>query len=597
MRLPDQMRPSGGSDASRHDWLRALARTARIDSEPSRILPILVDERAAELGDATAIISERDRLSWKQFASLANRYAGWARSQGIRSGDRVCLFMPNRADYVAIWLGISRIGGVVALINTNLRGDSLAHCLNASQPKHVIVDHSLTGAFRSAMPNASGPRSWVHGESSSDLEPILSEIAQHSSEPPPGPQPISIADPALLIYTSGTTGLPKAAVVSHRRIMVWSHWFAGMLDIGRTDRFYDCLPLYHSIGGVAAVGATLVGGGSVVVRERFSTSRFWDDIVAQDCTVFQYIGELCRYLVNAAPSESEHHHRLRLACGNGLSAEVWEKFETRFRIPRIIEFYAATEGNFSLYNCDGRRGSIGRIPRFLSHLANVALVRLDPSTNKPQRGADGLCLRCQAGEIGEALGEVRSHGQTGRFEGYTDEVATAEKIVHDVFKHGDKWIRSGDLLRQDEEGFFYFVDRIGDTFRWKGENVATTEVQGVIAGCDGVLEVNVYGVAVPGTEGRAGMAAVVVSSSFSIDTLEHHLKDCLPSYARPVFLRICQELAITATFKPPKLELARQGFDPRATTDPLYFSDFDTGAYVPLDDVLYQRIAAGDARV
>src|SRR6185312_15812830 len=258
---------------------------------------------------------------------------------------------------------------------------------------------------------------------------------------------------------------------SHHRLMQWSHWFAGLMGITPADRLYDCLPMYHSVGGVVATCATLVGGGAVVVRERFSASRFWQDVREERCTIFQYIGELCRYLTaSPAGPGDEAVHSLRLACGNGLRGEVWKEFQSRFRIPQILEYYAATEGTFSLYNCEGRVGSIGRIPPFLSHRYPVALVRSDPASGAPVRDAEGRCIPCDPGEAGEAIGQIAlCAGSPGaRFEGYADAEATRRKVLRDVFQPGDAWYRTGDLMSRDAQGFYYFVDRIGDTFRWKG---------------------------------------------------------------------------------------------------------------------------------
>ncbi|MDE2052940.1 MAG: AMP-binding protein, partial [Gammaproteobacteria bacterium] len=409
----------------------------------------------------------------------------------------------------------------------------------------------------------------------------------------------SLCDRALYIYTSGTTGLPKAAVVSHHRLMQWSHWFAGLMDITPADRLYDCLPMYHSVGGVVATGAALMGGGAVVLRERFSASRFWQDIRAERCTIFQYIGELCRYLLNAPHSPDSRDHGLRLACGNGLRGEVWKAFQRRFRIPQILEYYAATEGTFSLYNCEGRPGSIGRIPPFLSHRYPVALVRSDPATGMPARDSEGRCIRCGPDEAGEAIGRIAesSSAAGARFEGYADANATRTKVLRDVFAPGDAWYRTGDLMTRDAQGFFYFVDRIGDTFRWKGENVSPTEVASVLEACKGVLEVAVYGVSVPRAEGRAGMAALVVDSEFDLERFRSQAAAGLPDYARPLVLRIVPALDLTGTFKLRKQELAAQGYDPGRTADPLYFDSASQGRYERLDALLHQRIIQGLERL
>jgi fatty-acyl-CoA synthase len=501
---------------------------------------------------------------------------------------------------MAIWLGISSVGGVVSLLNTFLRGAALAHCIDSVAPKHVIVAaESCEETCGGLMQLKSRPKIWSHG--SDDFARIDRAIERFSASPLTEDERrgVSIADRALHIYTSGTTGLPKAANISHQRLLQWSFWFAGLMNTGPTDRMYDCLPMYHSTGGVVATGALLVRGGSVAIRARFSASEFWDDVVNWDCTLFQYIGELCRYLVNAPESVREQQHRLRLACGNGLRADVWEKFQRRFAIPRILEFYGATEGNVSLYNVEGKVGAIGRAPSFLAHRFPLALVQSDPATQQPVRGADGLRVRCTTGEVGEAIGRIHagpSHA-SGGFEGYTDASASEQKILRDVFERGDAWFRTGDLMRRDAAGFYYFVDRIGDTFRWKGENVATSDVAAALVAFTGIAEATVYGVAVPGTEGAAGMAALVADGGLDLAALRRHLAHALPAYARPLFLRIQDSMAVTETFKYKKTDLAREGFDPSSTCEAIYFDDPSQQAYVRLDGTLFDRIRSGAVRL
>jgi fatty-acyl-CoA synthase len=288
-----------------------------------------------------------------------------------------------------------------------------------------------------------------------------------------------------------------------------------------------------------------------------------------------------------------------MACGNGLRHEVWERFQARFGIPRILEYYASTEGNFSLYNCEGRPGSIGRIPSYLAHRLPVALLRIDVDSGEPMRDTAGFCERCGPDEVGEAIGWIPGQAETraGRFEGYADADATARKVLRDVFKPGDAWYRTGDLMRRDADGFFYFVDRMGETYRWKGENVSTEEVLGTLAGAHGVLEGVVFGVRVPHTEGSAGMAALVAGLEFDLSAFRAFMIERLPPYARPLFLRLMPTLESTGTFKPRKQELQREGFDPTQIRDPLYFDDPRVGAYVPLDATLYADIAAGRIRL
>jgi len=401
------------------------------------------------------------------------------------------------------------------------------------------------------------------------------------------------------MYTSGTTGWPKAAIVDHRRLMTWSHWFAGMMDTGPAARMYNCLPLYHSIGGVVATGAVLVNGGSAVIREKFSARHFWDDVTRWECTLFQYIGELCRYLVNAAPHPRETEHRIRLCCGNGLQANVWNEFKTRFRIPQILEFYAATEGNISLFNVEGKPGAIGHIPAFLAHRFPAALVKLDIETGHPVRDERGFCIRCAPNEVGQAIGRIGKgiSGAGGRFDGYTSRAETEKKILRDVFEKGDAWFATGDLMRRDAHGYFYFVDRLGDTFRWKGENVATSEVAEAITAFAAIAEANVYGISIPGTEGRAGMAALVLKGELDLAAFRSHLAGRLPPYARPLFLRIKRAIDVTATFKHMKGGLASEGYDPSRIEDLIYFDDPARQAFVPLDQTLYDGIQRGRIRV
>jgi fatty-acyl-CoA synthase len=582
-------------------WVRALERTAAIERDRWLTLPVLIGRLAERFGEREALVSNDAALSYRELAAACHRYARWGLARGLSRGHTVCLLMENCPDYMAIWLGLSRIGATVALINTNLRGELLAHSLSLVSPRYIIVGASLREAVCAVRPLLPPQiECWASGGDGGNLPRLDEAVAGLSAEALQASEltsPPALEERALCIYTSGTTGLPKAANVSHYRLMQWSHWFAGLIDVQPEDRMYDCLPMYHSVGGVVATGATLVGGGAVVLRERFSASGFWKDVVTERCTLFQYIGELCRYLLGSPPQPEESRHALRLACGNGLRAEVWSEFQRRFRIPEILEYYAATEGNFSLYNCEGRPGAIGRIPPFLAHRLPVALVKFDVNSVAPARDAHGRCVRCAPHEMGEALGQILDAQGTTRFEGYTDEAASSKKILRDVFAPGDAWYRTGDLMRQDEQGFFYFVDRVGDTFRWKGENVSTTEVAGVIAACRGVADAAVYGVEVPGTEGRAGMAAIVSDEHFDLAELQHALLERLPEYARPLFLRIVSSMELTGTFKLRKQELALEGYDPARVRDALYMVDASIGAYVPLVTGLHARLKAGKVRL
>jgi fatty-acyl-CoA synthase len=371
--------------------------------------------------------------------------------------------------------------------------------------------------------------------------------------------------------------------------------FSGAAATHGGDRIYNVLPLYHSAGGICAPGMALATGGCLILRRKFSVHEFWEDCARYRPTVFQYIGELCRYLVNAPPSPHESDHSLRLAIGNGLGADIWQKFQTRFAIPRIIEFYGATEGNVVLMNYDGHIGAVGRIPRYARPFLPTRLVRFDVEREVPVRDGNGFCVECADGEVGEAVGKI-AHAPQTRFEGYTREADTEKKIVRHVFRPGDAWFRTGDLMKRDSLGYFYFVDRIGDTFRWKGENVSTGEVAEALHGIAGITEANVYGVRVPGHEGRAGMAALVTGQGFAMSNVAAELGKKLPGYAVPIFLRLLPQMAITGTFKLRKVELAAEGFDPRRVADPLYVLDPVSSLYRPLDAIFYDAIVAGRVR-
>ncbi len=582
--------------AERQAWLRALSRTACYARGEGRTLSAMVFEAAARAPDRLALRDDDGELSYAGLAARIRGYARWTRRCGARAGGTVAMLLPNSADYVALWLGIGAAGGAASLLNTGIAGDALLHALEACGARHLVVGAPFSAAVASVAHRLpAGLTVWGHGGGA----PGERMDAALDVSPPAGSECFEpgLGDVALYIYTSGTTGLPKAARVSQRRVAEWSGWFAGMIDTGPDDRMYNCLPLFHSTGGVVAVGAMLAGGGSVWIRNRFSASRFWNEVRAGGCTLFQYIGELCRYLADAPEQPGEAAHGLRLACGNGLRDDVWERFQSRFRIPQILEFYAATEGNVSLYNVPGRVGAIGHVPAFLAHRAPLLLARCDPATRELARDAAGLCIACGPEEPGEALGRIGGGDDAGRpFEGYSDGKASEAKIARGVQAAGDAWFRTGDLMRRDREGYYFFVERLGDTYRWKGENVSTAEVTACLLACSDVRQGVAYGVAVRGTEGGAGMAALVTAADFDMVRFRKEIATKLPEYARPVFLRLVSGLATTATFKPVVAALAAEGFDPGGIADRVYVEVRSEGAYRRLDDALRKQIERGELR-
>jgi fatty-acyl-CoA synthase len=548
--------------------------------------------------DHTALIFEGERYTYRQLDALANRFAAWADARGVKSGDAVAILLPNRAEYVPAWAGLAKIGASAALINNNLTGAALAHCLSISGATHVITDMETLASVDTIRAGLPRPLTYWVIDAPSDLSE--ERRALDLKEPKLAPErpsrerraALRASDVAMYIYTSGTTGMPKAAKITHMRAQLYMRAFAGATAATPEDRLYNTLPLYHSTGGLCGVGAALLNGATLVLRRKFSATHFWDDVSEHDCTIFVYIGELCRYLVNQPWHQKERSHNLRLAFGNGLRPDVWTEFQERFGVAEILEFYGSTEGNVSMFNFDGQPGAIGRVPPYLRGNFSVRLVKFDIEAELPVRGEDGLCMEAPAGEPGEAIGLIKNDARHN-YTGYADKAATERKVLRDVFEHGDAWFRTGDLMRQDEAGYFYFVDRIGDTFRWKGENVSTTEVAEALGRFPGVYEVNVYGVKIDKLDGRAGMAAITPGADFHLETLRDYLARELPGYARPIFIRIQPAIETTGTFKYRKVDLVRDGFDPAKTEQKLYFDDPEQGRYVEITRDVYERIQNG----
>lgn len=585
-------------------FVTKLARTLwRVrEIEPDANVLICDDFEAAvdKYESHTALLFENERFTYRQLDALANRFAAWADAQGLKAGDTVALLLPNRAEYVPAWLGLAKLGIATALINNNLTGAALAHCLSLSNADHVITDGESIDAVETIRAGLARPLTYwlIDADTQTGTE---NRRALNLKQPPLAPERppksrrtgLKSKDVALYIFTSGTTGMPKAAKITHVRAQLYMRAFAGATGAKADDAIYCPLPLYHATGGLCGVGAAWLNGGTLVLRRRFSASHFWDDVADHGCTMFVYIGELCRYLVNQPPHPKERAHALRLAFGNGLRPDVWPEFQQRFAIRDILEFYGSTEGNVSLFNFDAKPGAIGRVPNYLRKRFSVRLVKFDVETELPIRGADGLCIEAAPNEVGEAVGLIGGDARS-EFAGYADRAASERKILRDVFERGDAWFRTGDLMRQDEDGYFYFVDRIGDTFRWKGENVSTTEVAEVISRYPGVAEAIVYGVKVSGYDGRAGMAAITPDGELELAGLRDHLSRELPSYARPLFVRIQPALETTGTFKYRKVDLVRDGFDPDKLEQALFFDHPQTQRYEPITPALYAQIQ-GDA--
>ncbi|KAG8012733.1 Very long-chain acyl-CoA synthetase, partial [Nibea albiflora] len=503
--------------------------------------------------DKPFILFKDETFTYRDADELSNKAARVFLDSGlVEEGDTVALFLGNEPVFLWLWLGLVKIGCSAAFLNYNIRSRSLLHCFNRSGAKTLVAAEGCTSAdfksFKDKMSRASS-------------EPIPKNLRSH----------LTLQSPAVYIYTSGTTGFPKAAVVTHSKL--WSlSLLPPVAGVNSKDVVYVSLPLYHTAGFLGFTGAIEMGI-TVALRSKFSASQFWDYCRKYNVTVIQYIGEIMRYLCNTPRKLNDRRHKVRLAIGNGIRAEVWREFINRFGNIQIREFYGATEGNFSLLNYSGKIGAVGRDTFLHKKYFPYSLIKFDVDKEKPVRDSAGFCIEAAKGEPGLLVCEISVNAP---FSGYVRDLQQSEKKrLHDVHKKGDLYFNTGDLLSIDEDNFIYFQDRVGDTFRWKGENVSTNEVADVITLVDCIKEANVYGVTVPGLEGRVGMAAVNLSEGQSFDSADvfKHVENLLPAYARPRFIRIRSSLDVTGTFKHVKTKLVEEGFDPNQITDPLYFLD------------------------
>ena len=556
----------------------------------------MLEERAADASDRQFILFEDRALTFAQMNASANRVAYAARAAGLAPGSVVALMMDNRLEFPMVWLGLAKVGIVTALLNTSAHGRVLRHALEQTGAEALIYGSecaervaSLEPAqlppllFEARHPDGAGASS-IAALTARSLEAAMAE-ASETNPPRSARAHVVLGDPLYYIFTSGTTGLPKAALMSHLRFLNAGGVIAGLLELTRADVLYNVLPLYHGAGGMVVISAALHVGIPIVLKRRFSVGDFWDDVRRHRITAWYYIGEVCRYLLNQPPRPDDRAHTLKRMSGAGLKADVWRQFQERFGIELICEGLGSTEANYGITNVDNKVGSVGRLP--YPERSNIRVVRYDVERGEYARDADGRLIVCKAGEVGELIAEVlQGPGAAGFFEGYTSAEATEAKLLRNVFRPGDCWVRSGDLVRHDADDYYYFVDRVGDTFRWKSENVSTDEVAAVLAQFEGPAVVNVYGVRVPGTEGRAGMVALTYADGARFDPRAFYTftSAALAPYAVPLFVRISPDADLTTTFKLRKIELQRTGYDPRRTRDPLFVRDARAGTYVPLTE-------------
>ncbi|MCW5893893.1 MAG: AMP-binding protein [bacterium] len=538
--------------------------------------------QAAAIPDRIALRFENGTTTFGEYDREVNRLAAALRTAGATPGTPVALLARNSPLFLFALGAVAKLGAVAALVNTHVTGDGLAHVLRAAGATLGVCDADAVPALADVA--GSHPVRFFADAPSSAVLPagvVPLDDVRPTHAPEPDIPDVRGGDVFLYIYTSGTTGYPKPAIVRHLKFSMGGLHLAALLGIEPGDTVYAPLPLYHGESLFVGFAPAFRAGAAFASRCQFSASAFLDDVRRHGAVAFVYVGELCRYLLRQPPTPHDKDHALRVAAGAGLRPDVWTAFQERFGVPRIVEMYGATEGNVALQNLDNRVGSVGRPHALLED--QVALARIDPATGDLLRTPEGRGVACDADEAGELLGRVGVAGAM-EYDGYTDRAATEHKLVRDLFAPGDAWFRSGDLLRRDADGYYYFVDRLGDTFRWKGENVATQEVADVLNGAPGVAESCVYGVAVPGEDGRAGMAALVLAEPGQLDAaaLYAHVERHLPRYALPAFLRLVAMVEVTGTQKQRKQQLAAEAFDPSRVSDALLVRDDDARTYRPL---------------
>jgi fatty-acyl-CoA synthase len=533
-------------------------------------------DRAARYGDRVFIRFGDQKLSYREANTTANRYAAVLAARGVGRGDVVGIMLRNSPNTVLMMLAAVKCGAIAGMLNYHQRGEVLAHSLGLLDAKALIVEPDLIDAVDECGGATVAPTT---------IEDMERLAATAPTANPQSASAVLAKDTAFYIFTSGTTGHPKASVMTHKRWLSALAIFGGLgLRLKGSDTLYSCLPLYHNNALTVAIGSVINSGGTLALGKSFSASRFWDEVIASDATAFIYIGEVCRYLLNQPAKPADRAHKVRLIAGNGLRPEIWDEFTSRFGIARVCEFYAASEGNTAFIN-------VFNVPRAAGWAAlPLAYVEYDPDTGEPLRGEDGRVQRVPAGEPGLLLSPVN---KLQPFDGYTDPKASEKKLVRNAFRDGDCWFNTGDVMSPQGMGHAAFVDRLGDTFRWKGENVATTQVERALAADKSIEECTVFGVEIPRTGGRAGMAAIKLRDGAEVDgkALAHTVYDQLPAYALPLFLRVVESMEHTTTFKSRKVDLREQAY--ADIEDPLYVLAGRDEGYVPFYDEYPDEVAAG----
>ncbi len=534
-------------------------------------------DRAARYGDHVFIRFDDETWTYRQANETVNRYAAVLVERGVGRGDVVGIMLKNSPRMVLLMLAAVKLGAIAGMLNYHQRDQVLAHSVGLLNAKVLVGSDDLLTAVDESRAQVSDPISV------DELDRLAADVP---TDNPAATSSVQARDKAFYIFTSGTTGAPKASVMTHFR-WLWALGGSGAFGLRLTssDTLYCCLPLYHNNALTVALSAVVGAGATFALGKSFSASRFWDEVIGYDATAFVYIGEICRYLLNQPEKDTDRKHKVRVIAGNGLRADIWDEFTTRFNIPRVFEFYGSSEGNTGFVNVFNIPKTAGMCP------TPVAFVEYDTETGAPVRDSNGRVRKVRDGKPGLLLSKVTS---VQPFEGYTDDEASEKKLVRNAFRKGDVWFNTGDLMRPQGWRHAAFVDRLGDTFRWKGENVATTDVEAAVLADPNIETATVFGVEVPGTEGRVGMAAVVLHEGKQFDgvSLANTVSERLPSYARPLFVRVVDSLEHTSTFKSKKGDLREQGYGPDIP-DPLYVLESREQGYVPYYDEYTGQVAAG----
>uniref|UniRef100_A0A4W5LM60 long-chain-fatty-acid--CoA ligase n=1 Tax=Hucho hucho TaxID=62062 RepID=A0A4W5LM60_9TELE len=557
--------------------------------------------QAKKMPDKAFIVFGGQTLTYQDVDKRSNQFAKVFRTEGgLKKGDIVALLMSNEPDFICVWFGLSKLGCEVAFLNFNIKSKSLLYCFESCGAKSLVVGADLVSSLGEVLPSLkeNAIEVWVTdiGCPHEGVNTLLDKVEQASDMTLPDCPRADLMSNFLFIFTSGTTGLPKAARVGHLKAVMCMA-FLRLCGARSDDNIYITLPLYHMTASLLGIGGCIQLGATCILKNKFSASQFWKDCVKHNVSVFQYVGELCRYLVNQPVVPEERAHKVRVAAGSGLRADVWREFARRFGKINVREAYGLTEASIGFVNYTNEIGPIGRAGYFNKLNMPFEFLSCDPQTYEPIRTDSGRCVKANKGETGLLVAPV---SVMNPFLGYAGNTLQSEKkLLRDVFKEGDLYFNTGDLMLQDHRDFVYFRDRIGDTFRWKGENVATTEVSEILGSLEFLQEVNVYGVTVPGYEGRAGMAAVVLKMDQKLDgkKLYNHLVQSLPAYSWPWFLRIQTSIDVTETFKQQKRKLVQEGFSPEAVQESLYFLDLSQRDYVPLTQSLHDDIVSGKIRL